>query len=120
MKTLNDFLKHLNRSEARSALYYLSRFLKQAAYFRRYSKDIFEDTDRSGPSTDVRNVTLSIIEMIESTEGVAASEFDDATYTRWATQARRLEAQLDPELTESELARVRAFSSSLDLPGLKS
>ena len=120
MKNLNDFLAHFSRSDARSALYYLSRFLKQAAHFKRYSKDVFEDTARSAPNADVRNVTLAMIEMIEFVEGMAASEFDDATYTRWAAQARKLEAQLDPELTESDLARVRQFSGTLDLPIPKS
>lgn len=115
MKNLNDLLTDLSRSEARSALYYLSRFLKQAAFFKQYGKNVFEDTDRSAPSTEVRNVTLAMIDLIERVEGVAASEFNDATYKAWATETRQLERRLDPELTAADLARVQEFSSSLDL-----
>jgi hypothetical protein len=119
MEILNDFLAPLIKSDARSALYYLSRFLKQAAFFKNYRKDIFEDDARSAPSAEVRSVTLEMIQMIETSEGIAAKDFDETTYSRWASLVRDLEKQLDPELTEDDLARVREFSSNLDLPSPK-
>ena len=62
MKTLYHLVSTLNASDARSAMYYLSRYLKQAAKFEKYGKDIFEDDKRSAPSDSIRNLTLAMIQ----------------------------------------------------------
>jgi hypothetical protein len=116
MNSLQQRVATLSTSNARSTLYYLSRYLKQAAHFKDYRKNVFEDTHRSAPSEAIRQTTLVLIKFIEDTEGKTASAFDDATYSRWAALVRRTENALDPELTESDFARARRFLDEFGLP----
>lgn len=116
MNSLQERVATLSTRDARSALYYLSRYLKQAAHFKDYRKDVFEDTHRSAPSEAIRQTTLELIKLIEDAEGKAASEFDDTTYSRWAALVRRVENDLDPELTESDFERARKFLDEFGLP----
>ena len=80
---------------------------------------MFEDTERSAPSKAVRKATLEMIRSIEDVEGIPASAFDDQTYGRWAAHVREIENGLDPELTESDLARARKFLDEFGLPNPK-
>ena len=116
MKSIHERIATLNTGNARSALYYLSRYLKQAAHFKDYRKDIFEDTQRSAPSEVIRQTTFELIKLIEDAEGKLAYDFDDLTYSKWARFVRKIENGLDPELTESDLARARKFLDEFDLP----
>lgn len=116
MKSIQEHVAALSTSDGRSALYYLSRYLKQAAHFKDYRKDIFEDTQRSAPSEAVRQSTFEMISFIEDTEGMPASDFDDPTYVRWANLVQRIESSLDPELTESDIARAKRFLDEFGLP----
>nr|WP_315495344.1 hypothetical protein [uncultured Rhodoferax sp.] len=116
MKSIQENVAALSISDARSALYYLSRHLKQASHFKDYRKDVFEDTQRSAPSQAVRQATLEMIKFIEECEGMPASNFDDPTYTKWASFVQKVENSLDPELTESDLARARKFLDEFGLP----
>lgn len=119
MKLLNDHLMHLTTSDARSALYYLSRYLKQAAFFKSYRKDVFEDDLRSVPSEAVRSATLAMISSIEQFEGTPALKFDDATYSKWMAAVRGIENGLDPDPTEAALQRAREFVNSIEIPSPK-
>lgn len=119
MKSIRDRVSALTTSDARSALYYLSRYLKQAAHFKDYRKDVFEDTERSSPSEGVRRATIEMIKFIEDVEGISASAFDDPTYMRWSTHVREIESGLDPEMTESDLARAKKFLDEFGLPESK-
>ena len=116
MNSIQEYVAALNIGDARSALYYLSRYLKQAAHFKDYRKDIFEDTQRSAPSEAVRQSTFELIKFIEDREGRPASDFDDPTYARWASLVQKIESRLDPELTELDLARARRFLDEFGLP----
>lgn len=116
MENLSNFLSPLSKSDARSTLYYLSRYLKQAAFFKQYRKYIFEDDALSAPSVKIRYITLAMLRMIESVEGTEAKDFDEQTYFRWAERIKGIERQLDPEPTEEDLVRVREFSRNFDLP----
>jgi hypothetical protein len=119
MNSIQDKVAALTTGNARSALYYLSRYLKQAAHFNAYRKDVFEDTERSAPSKVVRQATLEMIRSIEDAEGIPASAFDDQTYRRWAARVREIENALDPELTETDLARARKFLDEFGLQNPK-
>ena len=116
MSSIQDKVAALTTCNARSALYYLSRYLKQAAHFKAYRKDVFEDTESSVPGKVVRQATLEMIRSIEDAEGIPASAFDHQTYVRWAAHVREIENSLDPELTESDLARARKFLDEFGLP----
>ena len=116
MESIQPLVSPLEISDARSALYYLSRYLKQAADFHRYSKDIFEDEERSGPTEVIRQATLSMIRFIESTEGQVAAEFDDSTYSKWAAHVTDVENSLDPDATADEIARADEFVQAMSLP----
>lgn len=116
MKTINHLLSNISVSDARSALYYLSRYLKQAATYEEYGKDIFEDATRNYPSGEVRALTLSLIEFIEREQGVKAAEFDDDTYLFWSDHVSEVEESLDPEATPSEVERATEFVNSISVP----
>ena len=49
MKDIRAIIATASISDARDALYYVSRYLKQAPSFSEYEKDIYEDGDNSQP-----------------------------------------------------------------------
>jgi hypothetical protein len=119
MESLLPLISSLSTSDARSALYYLSRHLKQAALFKAYRKDIFEDEKRSSPSKVVRNATLEMLRYIESVEGKPASKFSDRTYSKWASRIADVESKLDPEASDREAEQARKFVDDMDLPPVR-
>lgn len=118
MENLQSLLAGKSISEARSALYYLSRYLKQAAHYERYKKDIFEDSQRSYPTESVQSLTKRLIEFIERSENASASQFDDATYVRWSDRIGEVESGLDPEPSAAEIERAESFVNTMRLPGV--
>lgn len=119
MSRISHLISGMTTGDARSALYYLSRFLKQAAQYENYGKDVFEDEERSYPSENVRATTLRLIDYIVKIESIPASEFDDDTYARWAVEVEEVEGSLDPEASDSELERATEFVNSIDLPATR-
>ncbi len=119
MKTIKPLLSTIEVSDARSALYYLSRYLKQATIFEKYQKDIFEDTERSYPTEFVRKLTISLIDFIEHEQGMKASEFDLDTYSLWSDHVTEIEEGLDPEPTPEELERANTFVNAISMPVTK-
>ncbi|MEI6133231.1 MAG: hypothetical protein WCQ41_10480 [Bacillota bacterium] len=118
MKTIHNLLSNLNISDARSALYYLSRYLKQAPYYEKYEKDIFDDAQRSYPNESIRSVTLALIKFIEQTEQTPIAKFDDATYIRWSDHVEEVESGLDPEASLAEIEQATAFANTMNLPSV--
>ncbi len=119
MKSIKHLLSDISVSDARSALYYLSRYLKQAAVYEEYQKDIFEDTARSSPAESIRTLTLSLIDFIEREQGMKASEFDDKTYALWSDHVTEVEEGLDPGATPEELERATTFVNAISMPATK-
>ncbi len=113
---IEQALVGLSPIDARAALYYLSRYLKQAALFEDYAKDIFDDDERAAPTDDVRGRTLQMIEYIEAAEGATAAEFDDDTYIRWTREVQRVESTLEDEPSPEEVARATQFLDAMVLP----
>jgi hypothetical protein len=116
MEILSKIISGVSISDARSVLYYLSRYLKQASHYDEYKKDIFEDDSRSYPSEQVRSLTWAAIAVIEEAEGCQIADFEDPTYIKWSEQVDSLESSLDPAPSLNEVAKASEFSESLILP----
>lgn len=116
MKTLSHLVLGLNVSDARSSLYYLSRYLKQASHYEDYGKDIFDDDFRSYPEEAIRIVTLGLIKFIEGVEKIPVSQFDEATYIKWSDHVEEIESGLDPQATATEIEQANSFVSAMSLP----
>lgn len=59
---------------------------------------------------------MVMIECIEAAEGASATQFDDETYNRWATEVERVESTLGAEPSPEEIARAAKFLDSMVLP----
>ncbi len=116
MEILSNIISGINISDARSVLYYLSRYLKQASHYDEYKKDIFEDELRSYPDEQLIALTWTAISEIEKAENLRIAEFDDATYIKWSDLVGSLESTLDPSPSLDEVVKASAFSESLILP----
>jgi len=116
MKTLQNLISPLSISDARASLYYLSRYLKQAASLGDDEKDIFEDEQNSAPGDFVVSKTRELINHIEKVEGKPAKDFDDETYLYWADHIYQIESELDPDPTEEERQIVENIIGTLKSP----
>lgn len=116
MNTIAKLLSKKTVSEARSALYYLSRYLKQANHFEKYKKDIFEDAIRDYPDQETIDLTWAIVSAIETEQGISVTAFDDSIYKKWANEVARWENSLDPEPSPAELEAASIFSNSMEMP----
>jgi hypothetical protein len=119
MDSIQPALVGLSSSDARSALYYLSRYLKQAALFAEYGKDIFDDDQRAAPGPAVKQSTLAMIALVEQSEGAPAARFDDDTYFRWADHVEAIEGAIQANPSPEEVARAAQFLESIVLPDHK-
>ena len=120
MSTLRAYLEGVDDADARSALYYLGRYVKQASYFDEYGKDIFEDEARSAPSEDVKELTRRMIAAVEEREAMLASDFTEAQFMRLIQEITALESELGPEVSDEESKRVQRFMDSFQTPTPKS
>jgi len=100
METLKNSLNAYDRFEKRSALYYLTRYIKQAKIFNKYKKDIFIDGLESYPSEKVQNLTLEMIDIIEDVAKKKAIDFTDKEFNYWMDTIAELEDNIDIELSE--------------------
>lgn len=116
MKDIRGLVKEHPISDVRDALYYLSRYLKQASFYDEYGKDIFEDDMSSLPSSSVKSLTLSLIKYIEETEGKSVSGFSDGEYIAWMDHISDVEKKLDPNPSQSQIELAEKLISELVLP----
>ncbi|MGS0544018.1 hypothetical protein HXW87_07725 [Pseudomonas sp. Y5-11] len=119
MKDIRAIIATASISDARDALYYVSRYLKQAPSFSEYEKDIYEDGDNSQPSDEVRELTRALILFIESVAQKHAEDFDDETYMEWFDQIATIEKELEPEPSEEEIIRATDFIEKMLIPTIK-
>jgi len=108
-----EILEGCSLEDARSCLYYASRYVKQAEHFESYEKDIFEEEEHNVPSARVRELTLRIIDEIEAREGRPATQFDDETVIRLLDEITSIEASLSPEFSDLELARGKSLAAEM-------
>ncbi|MBP1130866.1 hypothetical protein JOE25_002440 [Serratia sp. PL17] len=118
MKNFNDIIKGVNTSDARSALYYLGRYLKQAEYYIQYGKDFFEDDYQSKPTEEAKGLTLKLIDFIESYQEKKASDFTDEEYMFWVEKLNEVESKLDPEPTEEQRKLAESIINEIFQPPL--
>ncbi|MGQ8707168.1 hypothetical protein ACUTSW_14425 [Serratia sp. TSA_198.1] len=102
MKNLTSLLNNYSTTDIRTALYYLGRHLKQAPITTDYTKDIFDDGSKISPSEEVKNLTLDLLNFIETTSQKCASAFDDSEFNLWITKINEIDSSLDPDITEDK------------------
>lgn len=100
MEILNNLLNAYERFEKRSALYYLTRYVKQAKIFNKYKKDIFIDGIESNPSEKIQHLTLKMIDIIEEVAKKKAIDFTDKEFNYWMDTIAELEDNIDTEPSE--------------------
>lgn len=116
---VESLIAGLSPEDARSSLYYAGRYIKQAEYFEEYSKDIFDDDERSVPSKLVQEVTMKIIRAIEAREGSSATNFDRVTVIRILDEITLIEANLPSDLSEDELMHGASLAADMSPPPSK-
>jgi hypothetical protein len=113
-----DLIIDVKTEDARSALYYVSRYVKQAKYFEKYGKDIFEDIERSAPSDNVKILAKKIINAIEGDAQKPLTNFRIDEAVAVLNQVTSFERSLSGDFTPEELEMVKAFSDSIEHPQL--
>ena len=116
MSTLRAYLDVVGEESARAALYYVSRYVKQASYFDEYGKDIFEDEARSAPSDETKDLARRMIVALEEREGISASEFTDQQVITILDEITALEDELGPAASDEEMARAERFGEAIQTP----
>jgi hypothetical protein len=119
MKNIRPILVNASPDDARSALYYLNRYLKQAAIFKDYEKDFFADDFKSKPSNEVCDLTNALIRYIENESGRSAATFEDSLYMSWTDHIDDVERELDPDPSGDTVQKAMDFIKSMELPPTK-
>jgi hypothetical protein len=119
MLDIRKVIAGVDTADARSALYYVSRYIKQAEYFKRYAKDIFEDEQRSSPNDTVRELANEIISRIQSNEGMKAEFFSYDRIVVLLEEISACESELGPNFSEAELAAAAEFAARMGDPEVK-
>ena len=113
---ITEIIESCSPEVARSSLYYAARYIKQAANFEKYEKDIFDDEAHNLPTQQVRNTTLKIVAAIEDLEGSKAAYFNDQTIIRVLDEITDAEAALVPEFSEDEKNRLERLAAEMYPP----
>jgi hypothetical protein len=116
MITIESLLKDCSIFEQRSALYYLSRFIKQADTFEDYKKDIFVDGLESIPGEKVISKTYEMIDFIEKAAGKKASQFNDEEFYFWMDKIAEIEDNIDTEPSEEQIQKAIIELNKFDIP----
>lgn len=116
METINKLLEDYELSEKRSALYYLTRYIKQAKIFKDYKKDIFVDDKNSIPTEKVKSLTLSLIDIVEQTANKKAIEFDEKEFYFWMDAIAVIEDNLDIEPNETQIQNALKTLGNFETP----
>lgn len=119
MKIIYDAIKGYEMLEARSAFYYLGRYLKQADHYDEYEKDLFVDDFYSAPSEREKGLTLKLIKVIEKEVGKKASDFTGDEYIYWMDIIDDIESNLDPAPSQSVLESAEDALSKITYPSPK-
>ena len=116
MEYVAKIIEKLVPEDARSVLYYVSRYVKQARYFDIYNKDVFKDTDGNSPSLLVRAQVDLVIAAIEKAEGCKAAEIGPARVSLLLFDLTQLEKSLGNSFSDEELSAATAFLENLEVP----
>ncbi len=116
MEIIENLLKDYILSEKRSALYYLTRYIKQAKVFKNYEKDIFVDDKNSSPTEKVKALTLNLIDIIEKVADKKAVEFDEKEFFFWMDTIADIEDNLDNEPNETQVQKALKALDNFETP----
>jgi len=116
MEALNKILETYDRFEKRSALYYLTRYIKQAKIFNDYKKDIFIDGIESNPSEKVQHLTLQMIDIVEDIAKKKAIDFTDKEFLYWMDTIAELEDNIDTEPSEEQIQKALNEIRKFEVP----
>lgn len=116
MNKLKNLIKEYSIADARSAFYYLGRYLKQASSYDEYQKDIFIDDAESAPNELVKNLTLKLIDYIEKSQGKKSAEFTVEEYILWMDKINTVESELDPLPSKAQINIVEKIIDDLVQP----
>jgi hypothetical protein len=116
METIENLLKDYILFEKRSALYYLTRYIKQAKIFKNYEKDIFVDDKNSSPTEKVKALTLRLIDIIEKVANKKAVEFDEKEFFFWMDTIADIEDNLDFEPNETQVQNALKTLDNFETP----
>jgi hypothetical protein len=119
MLDIRKFIEGVEVADARSAIYYVSRYVKQAASFDEYGKNIFEDEERSAPSEAVCRLALNIIKAIEAHEGVKIAGLKDDRTVELLDFLTLCERDLGSQFSDAELAVAAKITASISAPPIK-
>ncbi len=106
-------------ADARAALYYASRYVKQASDFDEDGKDVFEDGLDAAPSQFVLELTWCVVRMLEADVGNKAVSFSDDAVVRSLDHLTAVERELDPVLSDDLIARAQELIDSMESPPLR-
>ncbi|ESY64813.1 MULTISPECIES: hypothetical protein [Mesorhizobium] len=120
MIDIKNLIDAVDVADARSSMYYVIRYIKQAKYFKEYGKDIFEDEHHSAPSPHVRRIALEIIAVIEKHEGMPASALEESKVIELLDYITSIEGGLSTEFSDEELAAAVEFNSNIVSPNIDS
>lgn len=116
METIEKILEDYILSEKRSALYYLTRYIKQVKVFKNYEKDIFVDDKNSSPTEKVKALTLNLIDFIEKVANKKAIEFDEKEFFFWMDTIADIEDNLDKEPNETQVQNALKTLDNFESP----
>jgi hypothetical protein len=120
MNELKSLVSNTPLAEARSAFYYLGRYLKQAVHDD-YQKDIFDDYPQEELDEDIESVkglTRKLIEFIEHNQGKLAKDFTDKEYSEWMDKIDAAESGLDPLPSTDQIDQAEKIIEELTVPTL--
>lgn len=116
MQNLEEFLLGFETSIKRSALYYLTRYIKQAAIFHEYQKDFFVDAHGSEPSDEIKALTINLIEVVEKNAEKGANDFSEEEFGYWMDAISDIEDRIDKEPTEQQISNALAELDKFSIP----
>jgi hypothetical protein len=119
MADLAEILNGKSREDVVGALYYASRYIKQANHLSKYEKDIFDDDEKSAPSPDVKRLTWEIVGWVEAKEGLRAGDFDSPTLVRVIVYLGQVSKQFGTELSADELRGAQAAIAGMKIPATR-
>ncbi|EJL51627.1 hypothetical protein PMI09_04417 [Rhizobium sp. CF122] len=119
MRHVRDMISNISQPDARSAIYYVSRYVKQAEYFEKYKKDVFEEVYESAPSEDIWSLAVAMISAIESEEGAKIAELSDQRNLELLEELLAIEDELVPEPSSREAGDAEEFIKRMETPAPK-
>jgi hypothetical protein len=111
--SIDQQIANQTREQIIDAIYYAMRYIKQAARARRMDKDIFQDADRSLPSSATQALTMAIVREIEGSVGMKAESFDGQTFTTVFTFLSAVATSQRGEMSEDDRREAEALAAEL-------